>query len=57
MFCLGVLKKNCAVGTLCMFSQTSTLEIHVKRPNFSNRAISIINFEKPYLNFIVDTKN
>ena len=35
--------------------QTSTLEINVKRPNFSNRAIGIINFEKPFLNFIIDT--
>ena len=25
--------------------------------NFSNRAIGIINFEKPFLNFIVDTMN
>ena len=37
--------------------QTSTLEINVKRPNFSNRAIGIINFEKPFLNFTVDTMN
>ena len=37
--------------------QTSTLEINVKRPNFSNRAIGIINFEKPFLNVIVDTMN
>ena len=28
-----------------------------KWPNFSNRAIGIINFEKPFLNFIVDTMN
>ena len=34
-----------------------TLEINVKRQNFSNRAIGIINFEKPFLNFIVDTMN
>ena len=32
-----------------------TLEIYVKRPNFSNRAIGIINFKKHFLNFIVDT--
>ena len=25
--------------------------------NFSNRAIGILNFEKPFLNFIVDTMN
>ena len=25
--------------------------------NFSNRAIGIINFEKPFLYFIVDTMN
>ena len=37
--------------------QTLTLEINVYRPNFSNRAIGIINFEKPFLNFIVDTMN
>ena len=37
--------------------QTSTLEINVKRQNFPNRAIGIINFEKPFLNFIVDTMN
>ena len=34
--------------------QTSTLEINVKRPNFSNRAIGIINFEKHFLNFILE---
>ena len=28
-----------------------------KRQNFSNRAIGIINFEKHFLNFIVDTMN
>ena len=39
-----------------MMLQTSTLEINVERPNFSNRAIGIINFEKPFLNFIVDTE-
>ena len=27
------------------------------RQNYSNRAIGIINFEKPFLNFIVDTMN
>ena len=27
------------------------------RPNFSNRAIGIINFEKRFLDFIVDTMN
>ena len=37
--------------------QTSTLEINVKRQNFSNRAIGIINFENFFLNFIVDTMN
>ena len=37
--------------------QTTTLEINAKRPNFSNRSIGIINFEKPFLNFIVDTMN
>ena len=36
---------------------TSTLEINVERPNFSNRAIGIINFEKTFLNFIVDSMN
>ena len=35
--------------------QTSMLEINVQRPNFSNRAIGTINFEKHFLNFIVDT--
>ena len=35
--------------------QTSTLEINVKRLKFSSRAIGIINFEKHFLNFIVDT--
>ena len=28
-----------------------------KQPNVSSRAIGIINFEKPFLNFIVDTMN
>ena len=28
--------------------QTSTLEINVQRQNFSNRAIGITNFEKPF---------
>ena len=38
--------------------QTSTPEINVLRPNFSNRAIGmIINFEKPFINFIEDTMN
>ena len=37
--------------------QTSTLEINVKRQNFSNRDIGITNFDKPFLNFIVDTMN
>ena len=37
--------------------QTSTLEINVKRPNFFNRAIGIINLVKLFLNFIVDTMN
>ena len=37
--------------------QTSTLEINNERPNFSNRYICIINFEKPFLNFIADTMN
>ena len=27
------------------------------RPNFSSRAIGIINFEKPFLNFIANTVN
>ena len=31
--------------------------VTLKRSNFSNRAIGIINFEKPFLNFIVDTMN
>ena len=31
--------------------QTSKLEINILRQNFSNRAIGIINFEKPVLNF------
>ena len=35
--------------------QTSTLEINVYRTTFSNRAIGIINFEKHFRNFIVDT--
>ena len=37
--------------------RTSTLEINVSRPNFSNRVIGIINFEKHFLNFIVDPMN
>ena len=37
--------------------QTSTLEINVERPNFSNRDIGIMNFENLFLNFIVDTMN
>ena len=28
-----------------------------KRQNFSNRAFDIKNFEKPFLNFIIDTMN
>ena len=35
----------------------NTFPTSVKRQNFSNRAIGIINFEKPFLNFIVDTMN
>ena len=37
--------------------RTSTLEINVYRPNFSNRIIGIINFEKHFLNFNLDTMN
>ena len=37
--------------------RTSTFEINVKRPNFSNGVIGIINFEKYFLIFIVDTMN
>ena len=32
-------------------------DFNARRPNFSNRDIGIINFEKPFLNFIVDTMN
>ena len=32
-------------------------EINVEQPNFSSRAIGIINFEKPFLNLIADTMN
>ena len=31
--------------------RTSTLVINVKRPNFSNRVIGIINFEKTFSKF------
>ena len=34
---------------------TSTLAINCKLRNFLNMAISIINFAKPFLSFIVDT--
>ena len=34
---------------------TSTLEINCKLRNFLNKAISIINFPKPFLNFIDNT--
>ena len=34
---------------------TSTLAIVFKLRNFLNKAISIINFAKPFLNFIDDT--
>ena len=37
--------------------RTSMHEINVQQPNFFNRAIDIINFEKPFLNFITDTMN
>ena len=37
--------------------RTSMREINVEQPNFFSRAIGIINFEKPFLNFIVDTMN
>ena len=37
--------------------RTSMCEINVKQPNFSGRAIGIINFEKYFLNFIADTLN
>ena len=33
---------------------TSTCEINVYKPNFSSRAIGIMNFEKHFLNLIVD---
>ena len=36
---------------------TSTFEINVYRPNFSNRATGTINFEKHFLDFIVDNMN
>ena len=35
-----------------IIKRTSTLEINVKQPNFSSRAIGIVYFEKYYLNFI-----
>ena len=34
---------------------TSTLAINCQLRNFLNKAISIINFAKPFLNFIDDT--
>ena len=34
--------------------RTSTREINVKHPNFSNRTIGIINYEKHFLNFTAD---
>ena len=37
--------------------RTSTLEINVKRPNFSNRVLGSINFEIHFVNFIVYTMN
>ena len=37
--------------------RTSMPEINVKQPNYSSRAIGIINFEKRLLNFIADTMN
>ena len=37
--------------------RTSVREINVYQPNFSSRAIGIINFEKHFLNFIADTMN
>ena len=33
------------------------LVIKVKQPNFYNKGISIINFGKLFLNFIIDTLN
>ena len=52
-------KQTILLGLLesAIMLQTSTLEINLLRPNFFNRAIGIINFEKPFLNFIVDTMN
>ena len=32
-------------------------DFNVKQPNFSSRAIGIINFEKHFVNFIADTMN
>ena len=37
--------------------RTSMHEINALEPNFFSRAIGIINFEKPFLNFIADTMN
>ena len=34
---------------------TSTLAINCKLRNFLNKAIGILNFAKPFLNFIDDT--
>ena len=38
-------------------ARNKCLTAKLLQPNFSNRAICIINFEKPFLNFIVDTMN
>ena len=37
--------------------RTSMHEINVEQLNFFSRAIGIINFEHPFLNFIADTIN
>ena len=37
--------------------RTSTREIKCLKPNFSSRAIGIINFEKRFLNLIADIIN
>ena len=37
--------------------RTSMREINIQKPNFSSRAIGIINFEKHFLNFTADTSN
>ena len=45
------------ISQLIRFARVCNHVTDFNASNFSNRAIGIINFEKPFLNFIVDTMN